>query len=63
MGHAIGLKFSMLGPAKRDGRVNRRNRYRTGTSTPGSAPLDVAVPKLREGTYFSDWLLERRRRT
>ena len=24
--------------------------------------LDVAIPKLREGSYFPDWLLERRRR-
>ena len=24
--------------------------------------IDVAVPKLREGTYFPDWLLERRKR-
>ena len=31
-------------------------------STPGSARVDVAVPKLREGSFFPDWLLERRRR-
>jgi putative transposase len=24
--------------------------------------LDVAIPKLRAGSYFPDWLLERRRR-
>ena len=24
--------------------------------------LDVAIPKLRSGTYFPDWLLERRKR-
>ena len=24
--------------------------------------MDVAIPKLREGSYFPDWLLERRRR-
>lgn len=24
--------------------------------------MDVAVPKLRSGTYFPDWLLERRKR-
>src|SRR3712207_7713455 len=24
--------------------------------------LDVAIPKLRSGSYFPDWLLERRRR-
>ena len=24
--------------------------------------MDVAIPKLRSGTYFPDWLIERRRR-
>lgn len=24
--------------------------------------LDLAVPKLRSGTYFPDWLMERRKR-
>jgi putative transposase len=24
--------------------------------------LDLAIPKLRQGSYFPDWLLERRRR-
>ena len=24
--------------------------------------MEVAIPKLREGSYFPDWLLERRRR-
>ena len=24
--------------------------------------MDVAIPKLRSGSYFPDWLLERRRR-
>ena len=34
----------------------------TGTSTPGRGTLDVAIPKLRSGSYFPDWLLERCRR-
>ncbi len=25
--------------------------------------MDLAVPKLREGSYFPDWLLQRRRRS
>ena len=33
-----------------------------GTSTPAPARMEVAIPKLREGSYFPDWLLERRRR-
>jgi putative transposase len=24
--------------------------------------LDLAIPKLRQGSYFPDWLLERRKR-
>jgi hypothetical protein len=33
------------------------------TSTSGSARSgDVAIPKLRQGTYFPEWLLERRER-
>ena len=31
-------------------------------STPARAPSMVAIPKLREGSYYPDWLLERRRR-
>jgi len=31
--------------------------------TRGSAPRERAVPKLREGSYFLDWILERRRRS
>jgi putative transposase len=34
----------------------------TATSTPAIGTLDVAIPKLREGSYFPKWLLERRRR-
>jgi transposase-like protein len=43
-------------------RINTRNghRYR-GFDTRAGTP-DVAVPKLREGSYVPQWLLERRRR-
>jgi putative transposase len=44
------------------GRVNSRNGYRHRELDTRVGTLDVAVPKLREGTYFPDWLLERRRR-
>ena len=44
------------------GRVNRRNGYRHRDLDTRTGTLDVAVPKLREGAYFPDWLLERRRR-
>ncbi|WP_114907281.1 IS256 family transposase [Ornithinimicrobium murale] len=43
-------------------RVNRRNGYRHRDLDTRVGTLDVAVPKLREGTFFPDWLLERRKR-
>src|SRR3954464_3127412 len=43
-------------------RTNRRNGYRHRELDTRVGTLDVAVPKLREGSYFPDWLLERRRR-
>ncbi len=33
-----------------------------GTGTPGPGASSLAIPKLRQGSYFPDWLLERRRR-
>jgi putative transposase len=50
-----------FGTRDRD-RVNSRNGYRHRELDTRIGTLDVAVPKLREGTYFPDWLLERRRR-
>jgi len=43
-------------------RTNRRNGYRHRDLDTRIGTLDVAVPKLREGAYFPEWLLERRRR-
>ena len=43
-------------------RVNRRNGYRHRDLDTRIGTLDVAVPKLREGSYFPEWLLQRRRR-
>lgn len=43
-------------------RVNRRNGYRHRDFDTRTGTIDVAIPKLRQGTYFPDWLLERRRR-
>ena len=45
-----------------DDRVNRRNGYRTRPFDTRAGTLDVKIPKLRQGTYFPEWLLERRRR-
>ncbi|MDY7529946.1 MULTISPECIES: IS256 family transposase [unclassified Cryobacterium] len=43
-------------------RTNSRNGYRHRDFDTRTGTLDVAIPKLRTGTYFPDWLLERRRR-
>ncbi len=43
-------------------RVNSRNGYRHRELDTRAGTIDVAVPKLRSGTYFPDWLLERRKR-
>jgi transposase-like protein len=49
------------GMSSRD-RVNVRNGYRHRDFDTRAGTLDVAIPKLRQGSYFPDWLLERRRR-
>lgn len=43
-------------------RTNRRNGYRHRDLDTRMGTMDVAIPKLREGTYFPEWLLERRKR-
>jgi putative transposase len=43
-------------------RVNSRNGYRHREWDTRTGSIDLAVPKLRQGSYFPGWLLERRRR-
>ncbi|HEX8510914.1 MAG TPA: IS256 family transposase, partial [Propionibacteriaceae bacterium] len=43
-------------------RVAQRNGYRHRDLDTRIGTIDVAVPKLRTGTYFPEWLLERRKR-
>ena len=43
-------------------RVNVRNGYRPRDFDTRAGTLEVAIPRLRSGSYFPDWLLERRRR-
>src|SRR4051794_25274349 len=43
-------------------RTNQRNGYRHRDFDTRAGTLDVAVPKLRQGSYFPEWLLERRKR-
>ncbi|MEU5843638.1 IS256 family transposase [Rhodococcus sp. NPDC047139] len=43
-------------------RVNVRNGYRHRDFDTRVGTLDVSIPKLRQGSYFPDWLLQRRKR-
>jgi transposase-like protein len=45
-----------------DERVNRRNGYRAREWDTRAGTVELAVPKLRAGSYFPDWLLTHRRR-
>ncbi len=45
-----------------DERVNSRNGYRPREWDTRVGTMELAIPKLREGSYYPDWLLERRRR-
>src|SRR3954471_20324863 len=45
-----------------DARINVRNGYRPREFDTRAGTRQVAIPKLRAGTYFPDWLLEHRRR-
>jgi transposase-like protein len=44
------------------GRASQRNGYRHRDLDTRVGTIDVAIPKLRKGTYFPEWLLERRKR-
>src|SRR6266702_7280792 len=43
-------------------RVNIRNGYRERDWDTRVGTIDLAIPKLRQGSYFPDWLLQPRRR-
>ena len=43
-------------------RVNSRNGYRSRRWDTRAGTIDLAIPKLRSGSYFPDWLIEPRRR-
>ncbi|MFG1892389.1 IS256 family transposase, partial [Micromonospora sp. NPDC049051] len=45
-----------------DERVNCRNGYRPREWDTRAGTIDLAIPKLRHGSYFPDWLLTHRRR-
>jgi putative transposase len=48
--------------ARSDERTNTRNGYRHRDWDTRTGTIDVAIPKLRSGSYFPDWLLQHRRR-
>ena len=43
-------------------RSNQRNGYRRRQFDTRTGTLDLVIPKLRQGSYFPDWLLTRRKR-
>ena len=55
---ACGAEFGARSPD----RTNRRNGYRPREWDTRAGTIELAIPKLREGSYFPDWLPERRRR-
>ena len=48
--------------ARTQERVNFRNGYRSREWDTRAGTIEVEIPRLRQGSYFPDWLLERRRR-
>ncbi|AQP47812.1 IS256 family transposase [Tessaracoccus aquimaris] len=49
--------------ARSDDRVNQRNGYRHRRLDTRLGSIDVAVPKLRRGSFFPEWLLQRQKRS
>ena len=45
-----------------DERTNPRNGYRPREWDTRAGTVELAIPKLRQGSYFPDWLLQHRRR-
>jgi putative transposase len=43
-------------------RVNSRNGYRRREWDTRAGTVELAIPKVRQGSYYPEWLLERRRR-
>ena len=54
----VGAEYGRPSP----GRAAQRNGYRHRDLDTRVGTVDVAIPKLRKGSYFPEWLLERRKR-
>lgn len=57
--HVVGAEWGEHSPD----RTTHRNGYRHRNLDTRAGTIDVAIPKLRSGTYFPEWLLERRKRS
>ena len=55
----VGAEYGRPDPS----RTAQRNGYRRRPLDTRVGTIDVAIPKLRKGTYFPEWLLERRKRS
>jgi putative transposase len=55
----VGAEWGQPSPERR----SQRNGYRHRPLDTRVGTIDIAVPKLRKGTYFPEWLLERRKRS
>ena len=55
---ACGAEYGQRSPE----RVNQRNGYRGRPWDTRAGSIELAIPKLRKGNYFPDWLLGPRRR-
>jgi transposase-like protein len=55
---ACGAEYGTRSPE----RSNSRNGYRPREFDTRVGSIELAIPKLRSGSYFPEWLLERRRR-
>src|SRR5258708_1651255 len=64
---AVAVASTATGAAPRNGersteRTNQRNGYRMREWDTRAGTVELSIPTPRQGSYFPDWLLERRRR-
>ena len=55
----VGAEHGERAPGER---LAQRNGYRSREWDTRAGTIDVAIPKLRSGSYYPDWLLESRKR-
>ena len=58
---AIRLVRGVCAGERSQERTNTRNGYRRREWDTRAGSISLAIPKLRQGSYFPDWLLEQRR--